>query len=178
MFFFSKNYNNSINQDFLKKTNLINYQQIKSKKGDVLNLSFSNFKVKKQQKTKLKNLFALEVLSLQKSLFKFVLNKGKRKKIYLPFEAQAPLRNKFLIYFYFNFSKLALGYIKNIQDFTADIEMKKIEVESATSFYIFIRNPSYFHDLNEIGLQAQNTLFLVRKPFHILQKLSFYKIIL
>ena len=96
----------------------------------------------------------------------------------MPSESCAPLSKKFLTYFCFNFSKLALGYIKDIQNFGADIELKKIELESATSFYIFIRNPSYFHDLNEIGMQSPNSLFFIKKPFFILQKLSFYKVFL
>jgi len=65
MFLFSKTYKNSINKDYLKKIKLTNYQKIKSRKGENLNLAFLNLKIKKEQKNKLKHLLTLELLLLQ-----------------------------------------------------------------------------------------------------------------
>ena len=134
MFLFSKSYKQSINKDFLKKVNVSNYEKIKSYKGEELNLSFSNFKMKKQQKTKLKHVLALELLSFQKSGFKFILNKSKRKKTYLPSESFISLHKKYIDYFCFGFLKTSVGFIKNLNIFGNLKTLKKNKIRDTNIF--------------------------------------------
>jgi hypothetical protein len=178
MFLFAKTYKNSIQFDFGKKVNLLQFHELNSKKSDNLNLSFSNSRFKKQQKMKLKNLFALEVLSLKKTTFKFILNKGKRKQIYLPLEASAFLTKNNLNYFCFHFSKQVSGFIKNLPGFYKKTGLKKMDIEAATSFHFFIRNLRYFYDIKDISLEKKNESFLKVRQINLLQKLSLYKLVL
>ena len=178
MFLFSKNFKNNIQFDFGKKINLSKLQEINTKKGDYINLSFSNLRFKKQQKMKLKNLLALELLSLKKTTFKFILNKGKRKQIYVPLEASAFLTKQSLNYFCFTFSKLVSGFIKNLPGFYKKTNLKKIDFEAVTSFHFFIRNLRYFFDIKDISIERKNEKFLTTKQIVILQKLSLYKLVL
>jgi hypothetical protein len=67
MFFFSTIYKNSIHKDYLKKVNLKNNEKLQSQKGVCLELSFLNAKLKKLQRSRLKHMLALELLSMQKS---------------------------------------------------------------------------------------------------------------
>ena len=73
MFLFSKSFNLNVYKDFYRKINNNNYQKVCNKKGEILNLSFLNVKFKKKPKTKIKQLFILELISLNKSFYTFQL---------------------------------------------------------------------------------------------------------
>lgn len=167
MFIFSKHFKKSINLDYIKKTNLINSQKLKSRKGDNLSLSFLNSKLKKQQKLKVRNMLVLELLSLQKSFFYFELNQSKRKKIFLPLETKTLLIKKNAEYFIYNLAKNTIPSIKNLQVFYSKLNLKKTELESS-SFDLITKNNSYYNDTKHINLQYAVDLY----------KVSFYKIYL
>ncbi len=176
MYLFSNIYINSITKDYLKKVNLNSFENIKSKKGDNLKIFFSQLRLKKESKKKLKHFLVLELLSFKKSLFFYSISKLKRKKTYIPLESRSVLRSQHLYYFCFNFLKTIIGNIPNLPLFTKDLNAQKVNFETVNSFTLLTKNLFYFSDLTDLKLELKKKSLSSKSLFLIYQFLSFYKL--
>jgi hypothetical protein len=155
MYLFSNIYKKSIYKDFLKKVNFKNYQNLQTQKGVFLELSFLNTKLKKLQRSKLKHLISLEMLSMQKAFFKYTLDTSKRKRIFFSENSLVRLKNRQLNYFCYLFSKESVGLIKDLQKFSNNFENKKLQLESINTFNLFYKNTQYFYDLRDLHIEQK-----------------------
>jgi len=158
MYIFSKKYEKSINFDLLRKKNIVNFENVCSKKGDGLILSFST--TENQQKTKLKNLLILESLTLRKAFFKFdkISNKSKRKRSFHVVQTRSCVYSN-SNYFLYNFNKNSIGLTKNLQEFKQDFD--------PVCFDFLVKS------FNEFKILKINFLVSLN-----VQKLAFYRIFL
>ena len=176
MFLFSKSFNLNVYKDFYRKINNNNYQKVCNKKGEILNLSFLNVKFKKKPKTKIKHLFILELISLNKSFYTFQLNKTKRKKIFVNSMLITKINKKYLNYFFFIFLKQFLFLTQDLQKFSIQPTFKKIEIESLNAFDLLYKNNSYFNDIKNLNFHFKNKFIIKKSKLFITHLLGFYKI--
>jgi len=172
MFLFSKFHKNSIYKDLLKKINIKNYQNLQNQKGVFLELSFLNTKLKKLQRSKLKHLLSLEIISMQKSFFKHTLNTSKRKRIFISENSLVILKTKKLDYFCYLFSKESVALIKDLQKYSNKLDNKRFQVESVGTFQLFQKNSYYFYDLRDLYIEHKEKSPLFKK--HLLAFYRFY----
>ena len=160
MLLFSKKYKESIQLDYSRTTNIIDYEKGKREFNFSLQLSFLTSGFQKQQKTKIKSLCLLELFALQKAFFVFVANKSKRKLIFVPSETRVQLTPVATHYFLYNFSKNVVGSIKDLPFFIRrGIAQRSSQFGGAleaSAFGLVHKNIFYFNDLHRSTLQSKN----------------------
>jgi hypothetical protein len=172
MYSFNKNYLKGINLDYIKR---VNYTQNNLKKNAKFNLFFNNNTIKKEQKKKLKQVFTLELVSLQKSLFNFSIKKNTRKITYIPVKIISPLYKKYLNYFFFFFSQFYFAHIQNFSKLAIKLNTEKTDIDVLNTIDYIKKNQEILKTSSTIFLESAQKTNTKYSKFLLIQYLSFFK---
>jgi hypothetical protein len=173
MYNLNKNYLKGINLDFIKRTN---YIKNVSKKGEKFNLFFFNNKIKKEQKRKLKQTFALELISMQKALFSFSLKKTTRKTTYISTKVISYINKKYLYSFLFFFSQYYFAHLQNFSKLAINLKNEKVDIDILNTIDYIKKNQEILKLFSAVFLEDLKKKNQSYNKYSVIQYLSFFKL--